>query len=173
MANTFIKIASVTVGSGGTASIDFTSIPQTYTDLCVFASLRSADPENSRANIEVTLNGSNTGYSQRLLFGSDGTAGSASNALSSMQWFFANKNGTTASTFSNGTIYIPNYAGSNNKSVALDSVTENNSTTGSQLAMTAGFWSNTSAITSIKLKDTNSFNLLQYSTATLYGISNT
>ena len=33
MATTFFKIASATVGSGGASSIDFTSIPQTYTDL--------------------------------------------------------------------------------------------------------------------------------------------
>jgi len=33
MANTLKKIQTVTVGSGGAASIEFTSIPQTYTDL--------------------------------------------------------------------------------------------------------------------------------------------
>ena len=40
MATTFTKIASVTVGSGGASSIDFTSIPSTYTDLCVKLSTR-------------------------------------------------------------------------------------------------------------------------------------
>ena len=35
MANTYVAIATVTVGSGGAASIDFTSIPATYTDLVV------------------------------------------------------------------------------------------------------------------------------------------
>jgi hypothetical protein len=33
MANTYTLISSVTVGSGGAANIEFTSIPQTYTDL--------------------------------------------------------------------------------------------------------------------------------------------
>ena len=33
-------ISSVTVGSGGASSIDFTSIPQTYTDLVVRWSTR-------------------------------------------------------------------------------------------------------------------------------------
>jgi hypothetical protein len=34
-------IATTTVGSGGAASIDFTGIPQTYTDLFLVSSLRS------------------------------------------------------------------------------------------------------------------------------------
>jgi hypothetical protein len=33
MATTYEIIASVTVGSGGAANIEFTSIPATYTDL--------------------------------------------------------------------------------------------------------------------------------------------
>ena len=43
MPDTFIKIASVTVGSGGASSIDFTSIPSTYTDLVVVHSLRGTN----------------------------------------------------------------------------------------------------------------------------------
>jgi hypothetical protein len=33
MANTYEAIATVEVGSGGASTIDFTSIPSTYTDL--------------------------------------------------------------------------------------------------------------------------------------------
>jgi hypothetical protein len=43
MANTFTLIASSTVGSGGAASIDFTSISSTYTDLVVKLSLRNTE----------------------------------------------------------------------------------------------------------------------------------
>ena len=35
MANTFQLISSTTVGAGGASSIDFTSIPSTYTDLVI------------------------------------------------------------------------------------------------------------------------------------------
>ena len=41
MAVTHNLISTITVGSGGAASIDFTSIPQTYTDLLVKISLRA------------------------------------------------------------------------------------------------------------------------------------
>jgi hypothetical protein len=39
MANTYEAIATVEVGSGGTANIEFTSIPATFTDLIVKAKL--------------------------------------------------------------------------------------------------------------------------------------
>ena len=42
MANTYTLIASSTVGSGGAANIEFTSIPATYTDLLIKMSARAA-----------------------------------------------------------------------------------------------------------------------------------
>ena len=41
MAGTYKLIGSVTVGAGGAANIDFTSIPSTYTDLAIKVSYRS------------------------------------------------------------------------------------------------------------------------------------
>jgi len=75
----------------------------------------------------------------------------------------------TASTFGNGQVYIPNYAGSNNKSTSADTVSEDNATL-AYSALTAGLWSNTAAITSITIAAVTNF--AQYSTAYLYGISN-
>jgi hypothetical protein len=40
MANTYEAIATVEVGSGGAANIEFTSIPATYTDLAIAFSIR-------------------------------------------------------------------------------------------------------------------------------------
>jgi hypothetical protein len=74
----------------------------------------------------------------------------------------------TASSFSSGEIYIPNYAGSTNKSYSIDSVTEQNAT-GALAELIAGLWSQTAAITQITL---SSSNFQQYSTAYLYGVSN-
>ena len=53
MANTYTLISSVTVGSGGASSIDFTSIPATYTDLCLVWSGRSA---GSDVDTKITFN---------------------------------------------------------------------------------------------------------------------
>jgi hypothetical protein len=168
MANTFTKIASATVGSGGAASIDFTSIPSTYTDLCVKISLRAT---NVTQNWTLTFNSSSSGYSQKVLYG-DGS-GSSSQSLSAQSVIYGyaqNRSDLTASVFNNGEIYIPNYAGSNNKSVSIDEVSENNATYANQ-SLVAGLWSNTSAITSISIGGYTG-NLAQYSSATLYGIKN-
>jgi hypothetical protein len=78
--------------------------------------------------------------------------------------------GNTASTFSNIEIYIPNYAGSTNKSFSIDAVGENNATA-AYAGLVAGLWSTSSAITAISIASTTLF--AEFSTATLYGISNT
>ena len=166
MANTFVKIASVTVGSGGAASIDFTSIPSTYTDLCIKVSARGS-VGLIYATTEINFNGSATGFTGKIVYGSGSSAASSNLTLN-----LADLNGSssTASTFGSMEIYIPNYAGSsNNKSMSVDGVMENNATE-AYAELIASLWSNTSAINRVTLFINSTF--LQYSTATLYGIKN-
>ena len=167
MATTYEAIATVTVGSGGAANIEFTSIPGTYTDLVVMASLKGDSPLND-IQVYVYFNSNTSNYSRRLLYGdgSSAVSASASDAIAVLQ----NIPSFSASTFASTSLYIPNYAGSTNKSFSSDTVTENNATN-SYAAMYAALWSNTSAITSIKLDPVNG-DLVQYSSATLYGIKN-
>ena len=162
MANTYEAIATVTVGSGGAANIEFTSIPGTYTDLKVVMS--------SRANADVvgvtcSINGSALDSGIRLR-GNGSTAASTSNTEN----YAVNNSGATATTFSNGEWYFPNYAGSQNKSVSMDGVTENNGTD-AYSSFVAGLESTASAITSLSFAPTSG-SFVQYSTATLYGIKN-
>jgi hypothetical protein len=173
MANTFTLIASSTVGAGGTSSIDFTSIPSTYTDLVIKYSTRANNAAGVYARTELQFN-ADTGnnYSSRLLYGTGGAAGSdVATSVNSIRFFYTNLDGTTASSFSNGEIYVPNYTSSNQKSVSMDSVVETNAATTPITALTAGLWTGTSAITSIKIFVIG-YNFMQYSTAYLYGIKN-
>lgn len=171
MPNTFIKIASVTVGSGGASSIDFTSIPSTYTDLCVKLSARTSGTLSRSESIYLRFNGVTTSsYSDRYLQGSGSSASSGSGSTTYIYIGEQPQSPSTASTFGNAEIYIPNYAGSNNKSLSVDNVQEDNQTT-AYATLVAGLWSNSAAITSIKVYPTLS-NFVQYSTATLYGIKN-
>ena len=169
MANTYVQIGStVTVGAGSAATISFSSIPSTYTDLVLKMSTRSSGQEsgNTWDNMSIQFNGSSASFTARDLYGLGSSAGSGTFVTGGM----ANGNNATASTFSSVDLYVPNYAGSTNKSFSVDAVTENNSTVAIQL-LSAGLWSNTAAITSITFGlVTNSY--VQYSTATLYGISN-
>ena len=71
--------------------------------------------------------------------------------------------------FANVEMYVPNYAGSTNKSVSATGAQEANSSSAFLMA-TAGLWSNTAAITSIKIFG-NAANLAADTTACLYGIT--
>jgi len=166
MANTYTLISSVTVGAGGAANIQFTSIPATYTDLVLKFSIRG-NRASVYDQVYLDINGGGTAPSTRYLSG-DGAA--ASSGTSSNQISLASGSTATASTFGNGEVYIPNYAGSNQKSYSTDGVSENNGTT-AYISSFASLWANTGAITSLSLT-TNSGSILQYSTAYLYGIKN-
>ena len=76
----------------------------------------------------------------------------------------------TANTFANVQIHIPNYASSNYKSYSSDGGEENNATA-AVMGIWAGLWSDTSAITEIKLEDYNGGSWVQYSSASLYGVT--
>ena len=166
MAITYKKIASVTVGSGGTTTISFTSIPATYTDLLVKMSLRA---DTTADYISLRFNSSTSSFTSRYLLG-DGSAASSGSRTDTFQSATVNLSTFTASTFSNAELYIPNYAGSTNKSFSIDTINENNATT-AYMQLIAGLWSNTAAISSITMvSGAGASNFVQYSTATLYGI---
>lgn len=166
-ANTFVQIGStVTVGSGGVATIDFTSIPATYTDLrLVLSSRNTAD----NVSASITFNndtGSNYSYARIIGSGASGSGDNTSGAAN-ISIYGSEPSSFTATVFSNAEIYIPNYAGSNYKSTLINSVLENNAST-SYVTFVAGLWSSTSAINRVTLSTSLLFT--QYSTASLYGI---
>ena len=167
MATTYTLISSVTVGSGGAANMEFTGIPSIYTDLVVKITGRSSGSDTS---IELSFNNNTSNRTTIYLFG-NGSSALSSNSANMFITSSIVPSTSTASTFSNAELYIPNYAGSNNKSSSVDGVSENNATA-ANMALTANLWSNTAAITSIKLTPAGGSNFVQYSTAYLYGISN-
>ena len=169
MANTFELIASSTVGVLGAATIDFTSIPSTYTDLVIKYSLRSSSVTDDYLGVKYSFNGSTASFTYRHLYGTGSATGSGSGSTNNPSGYMQ-AGLTTSNTFANGETYIPNYAGSTNKSFSTDSVVENNATLGFD-DLLAGLWSNTAAITSITLTPASG-SFVQYSTAYLYGVKN-
>jgi len=166
MAVTHKLIQTVTVSTvGGVASIAFTSIPATYTDLRLVWSTRSTNAATSNA-MYMSFNTLTTNFSFRRLRGTGTAADSYSEASSTLYNGAVGAN-ATASVFSNGELYVYNYAGSTNKSFSADFVAEDNATAGIQ-ACFAGLWSNTAAINGISF--TTDSNFAQYSSASLYGI---
>ena len=147
------------------ASIEFTSIPSTFTDLVVLVSLRSTTAIDY---IALTLNGSSSGFSSREL-GGDGTAVGAPSRTDNLITGITVPSNFTSNTFSNAQLYFPNYTGSSNKSFSVDTVLENNGTT-SRLEIRAALWSNTAAISSMSFIAQAGANFAIGSTISLYGI---
>lgn len=163
---TMTLVETVTVGSGGAASIDFTSIPQTGTDLLIVASLID---NSGNANMNIQING-NTGsvYENRSLYGSGSSTASYASGVGA-DWTLGAMPGGGVIASSNQ-VYLPNYTGSTAKTASAESVTENNATAAQQWLF-AGKTSITGAITSIKIYSGSGGNLRQYSTASLYTIT--
>lgn len=175
MSTNMTLITSVTVGSGGAASVTLPAsgtIPQTYTDLKIVMSVRDSG-SGTEQNIKISFNGvGGTAYTSRLLYGSGSGAFSYTQSPSAaLEHQYANASGSTANTFSNNEIYIPNYTSSNYKSVSVDTVVETNATATS-MGLSAGLFSNTGAITTITLAPYSGSNtFVEGSTFYLYGIS--
>jgi len=169
MPNTFELIASSTVGAGGASSIDFNSIPQTYTDLCLKASGRLSS--GSFGNIEVRFNGTGSGYANRFIQG-DGSSVITSSANTTSLYFTGSNSSGGTNTFSSGEMYITNYTNSLNKSTSVESAIEDNATYAT-LRLIANVLSTSAAITSISVFPEPGYgSFVQYSTAYLYGVKN-
>jgi hypothetical protein len=156
-------IESKTLGTAA-ASISFTSIPQDGTDLVVKVNSRI---DTTTFFALISFNGSTADFTSRRLHGDGSAASGTSYTTGRVLWTSGSSD--TANTFGNADIYIPNYAGSTNKSYSCDSVSENNATTAFQNLM-AGLWSQTAAITSLAIT-ANSGNFVAGSTISLYKIT--
>lgn len=159
-------ISSATVGAGGATNIDFTSIPGTYTDLVLLISARSGSAGDT---LWMRLNNdSSTACNDRWVNGDGANVTSGQSTGNSFVRLGIITSNDTASTFNNFQVYMPNYAGSANKTFQTDAVSENNGTTAQQ-RISSGLWPVTSAITRITISN-NGSSISQHSTAYLYGI---
>lgn len=169
---TYTLISSNVLASSA-ASITFSSIPATYTDLEIRISSRSNNAAATQ-NVNMTLNGLGTSvYSYTLILGT-GSAASSGKATSTTDLNPTDNPAATAtaSTFGNASIYIPSYTVAKNKQMGSFGVNENNVTAARMLA-TAMLFSSTAAITSITLSSSGgSTSFVADSSFYLYGISN-
>jgi hypothetical protein len=164
----FESIATVTVGSGGAANIEFTSIPSTFAHLQI--RLIGSDGKTtgvaSRANI--TVNGdTGSNYSRHELYGDGSSVGAGGVASGSLIEAAIGRSGA-GYYFGAAVIDILDYANTAKNSTfrSLSGVDNNGN---GAIWLHSGCWLSTSAITSIKLSAGVS-NFAQHSTAALYGI---
>ena len=173
MPATYSLLAS-NVLSSSAASVTFSAIPSSYTDLVVRLTARSSRAAAS-TNLGIKLNGATTNYSDTNVGKNTSNAAFSTRTIIgdlAYQYLGALPGAnSTASTFGVAEYYIPNYAGSTNKPASTFSVWENNSATESQIFAIADLYSSTTAITSIEIIDALS-TFAAGSSFYLYGIKN-
>lgn len=172
MPNTYQLIAS-NVLSSSAASVTFSAIPATYTDLVLRASARNSAAVNN-AVLGVRVNGLSTTIYSTLYLQSTGSAASSQSNATQTELNGNTFQGslTTANTFTSIEYYIPNYTVAIHKPISGISHGENNATA----ALTrdsANLIRTTDAITSINLFDTSAANFESGSSFYLYGIKST
>lgn len=168
MANTMVLIQSLT-SLDGQSSADFTSIPQTYTDLYLLICARGNGYNGTDLNIK--FNGSSSGYSGRLIWKDGNTTALTAASLGSTSGYMGVMPGAQAGTNAYGTAkgYISSYTSGTNKRMSTEFTTER---MGNDTWIGFGevISSVSAAITSISIIPAANF--LGSSTAYLYGIKN-
>jgi hypothetical protein len=163
------SIATITVGVGGAAFIEFTSIPQTYKHLQLRGIVRASYAATAD-NFGIYVNGNNTStnYTKHFLQG-NGSAASAGGATTN-QWFgLMPAANATANCFGTAVIDILDYTSTNKyKTMRQLWGYDTNSTNGYAGLSSSIYFGNTNAITSIRV--VTGVNLVQYSSFALYGI---
>jgi hypothetical protein len=171
---TMTLISTVTVGAGGAASIEWTGIAQTATDLMIVLSCRNTGSGNSLIFVQPNSI-STASYTMRLLRGESTVTSSTGTGLGVNYAFIAGYTGgsnLTANTFTSAQIYIPNYASTANKSLSSEYSKETNDSVSYENGLSAGSLTTSSAITSVKLTLLLSGDTFaQYSSASLYTIT--
>jgi hypothetical protein len=174
MHGALVPIASTTISGSSTSAFSFTSIPQTYQDLRLVITTRSAQPGNNLAVFYLWANGdesSATGlYSATNLQG-DGTSATSSRQTSQNQAIigFSVNNGATSGIFASNTIDILNYTNTTTFKTSLSRSAGDLNGSGATL-LVAALRRSTSAITSLYFRADGGYAQIAGATATLYGI---
>jgi hypothetical protein len=170
-AGDYESIATVTVGSGGSAEINFTSIGTDWTHLQIRLLYGNTNTADTREVIMRFNSDSGNNYADHQLAG-NGSSASASAITSTSAIYVAQCNHSASagtSAFSSTIIDILDYANTNKYKTSRQLWGWDGNGSG-VIRFSSGLWQNTNAITSIKLLPVSTGNFRQYTQAALYGI---
>jgi len=165
--SSYESIATVTVGSGGAANAEFTSIPSTYTHLQVRMLVRQTSTSNGYTMRFNSDTGSN--YTRHLLLGTGSTVVAAADANYGQMYISESAISTsTAGVFGVSVCDILDYKNTNKyKTIRTLGGFDNNGNGG--VSFSSGLWMNTTAVSTIRVTP-DAGNFAQYSQFALYGI---
>ena len=168
----FNSIATVTVGAGGQAYAEFTSIPSTYTHLQIRAIARSDRSGVDYDSLNLRFNSDTSGsYTDHWLQGngSSATAGAEGASVTAITLYRTPGAAATGNVFGGTVIDILDYTNTNKyKTVRALTGTDGNGS--GVLSLGSGLWMKTNAISTIRLYAGASSNWVRYATFALYGI---
>lgn len=172
MPNTYTLISS-NILSSSAGTVTFSSIPATYTDLMLLASIRTSQAGVNNGTATLTFNGdtaANYGVTSINAYGSGGNTGNSTGLSGiSLNSGALNSAGHLADTFTHHEMYIASYKESGYKTFMMQTAGEDN-VTSVYMGIQAGLWSNSAALTSITY--TCGGNFVSGSSFYLYGIKN-
>ena len=162
-AGDYESIATVTVGSGGAANVEFTSIGTDWTHLQLRYIVRSASDDIMVFSVN---NDGGNNYAIHGLFGN----GSSASAFATTSYSFGSIGITegAASCFAAGVCDILDYRNTN-KYKTFRSLNGREDNSAGRIELRSSLWMSTSAITSLKLTLDSNGNFQQYSHFALYG----
>lgn len=170
VAPAFDSIQTITVGAGGSTTIDFTNIPNNYRHLQVRAIAKTAAAGDG---IRVRFNNDSTSsYSHHLFWGTGSSTGAANSAglLTLASIGDATYSGTQANTFSAVIIDILDY-NNNEKYKTVRSIAGYDLNGSGEVRFSSACWKKTDTINQITFYNGGSTgDYQQYSHFALYGI---
>lgn len=167
MPATYEPIATTTLSSPA-ASISFSSIPQTYTDLVVIANLRSSDSRSGGQSVVFRMNGdSGNNYSKTGVYGSGSSVASFRQSNVSCIELSCTMNGTTAGVYAQNITNVMGYSSTNTFKSVLSRI---NTETAGYVSAEIGLYRSTSAITSMSFTEPSGLNWVTGCSVTIYGI---
>jgi hypothetical protein len=169
MPTTYTPIATATVSGSSTNSVVFSSIPQTYTDLIVVGSSRSAQAVTQPQIFAFENSDFSTSRDSTTLYG-NGTSAVSTRSTGSAQaagWIVGAS--ATSGIFATTIMQWFNYA---NTTTYKTSITRSSADLGSGGITTVNvkLWPVTTAVSSIYLANDANNNWVAGSTFTLYGV---
>ncbi len=169
-------IAEGEVGSGSAANITLSSIPDTYDHLWMVTSIREGG--SYFVNLEYRFNDDSSPYSNTYLYRQSATSGTVSSRDESSGTgdVISRCGGDSllADTFSSNSLWIINYAGTDNfKMCLMQATAPNSSSTDDQYTsmLSVGLYAETPAINKIRMQGAGGPEFMQYTSYVLYGVT--
>jgi len=170
----FESIATVSVGSGGSSTVSFTSIPSTYKHLQIRAIARtSGGSGGTTQNLNMTINNdTSTAYSFHQFSGANTSAGAYGESVgrtNAVQVLHIPTVSSTSNIFGAGIIDILDYTNTNKTRTIRTFRGVEQNITDSSIALSSYLYTSTTAVSRLDFFASVG-NIVEYSHIALYGI---